>query len=537
MLQKVAPEDSIGQGTEAKSFKDSSIQEHTISNPVNSLETQETGNENCLLSSVSEPNSVLNNMVPTHTSGSSSLNSARRKLLDDRPERVESWLDSKVTKLSSLEGNDRPNASDKIEAPKRSTEVTTGKDHFDGNNDVYENERHLVVNIGEKDANKSLVPNEQRMDIVTCSDPVKGTDSEVISDRISETLSQLSCDKENKQVTDLLVSDSHALLTNNSEVASISANARLDSANMENREELQTNIGGKSSESNEVSTVCTSKTSRKKVMPSDTVGISEVTGKHKSSSAGQFGKFRWIWSFGRNTNTGKGSDELSKTEEENSICSDDRRRLSESRSACQGKADIAASSLPLVPDIDGHQASFNSDIHGANVEKGNTLEPLDNKSDVLTEEENSVCSDDKRGLSESISTCQEKAGTVASSFPLVPEIDGSRPSCNSDVHGPNVENDSILEPLDNKPVSSTLSKDNNASANLRSLGKSMLESIQVIESAFSQECTVKNKDETQLSSTEKLEHLSRNFLAGKGQVTALVALTELRKISNILSQM
>lgn len=518
MLQKVVPEDSVGQGMEGKSFKDSPIQEHTISNSVNSLETQETGNENCLPSSISGPNSVLNNMVPTHTSRSSSGNSTRRKLLDDKPERVESLVDSKVSKLSSLEGNDSPHASDKIEAPKQSTEDTTGKGHFDGNND-YQNERHLAVNIGEKDTNRSPVPNERRMNIVKCIDP------DVISDQISESLSQLSCDKEDEQVT------------NNSEVASISANGRLDGPNMANREELQTNIRGKNSGSNEGSTVCNSKTSRKKVMPSDKVGISEVTGKHKSSSAGQFGKFRWIWSFGRNTTTGKGTDELSKNEEENSICSGDRRGLSESRSASQGKAGIADSPLPLVPDIDGSQASCNSDIHGANVEKSNTLEPLANKSDVQTEEQNSICSDDKRGLSESISTCQEKSGIVASSLPLVPEIDGSRPSCNSDVHGANVENDSILEPLDTKSVTSTLSKDNNASANLRSLGQSMLESIQVIESAFSQECTVKNKDETQLSSTERLEHLSRNFLAGKGQVTALVALTELRKISNILSQM
>lgn len=521
MLQKVVPEDSFGQGMEGRSFKDSPIQEHTISNSVNSLETQETGNENCLPSSISDSDSVLNNMFPTHTSGTSSGNSARRKLLDDKPDRVESWVESKVSKSSLLEGNDTPHASDKIEAPKRSTEDTIGKDHFDGKNYVYQNGRHLVVNIGEKDTNKSIVSNEQRMDIVTCSDPIKNPDPEVISDRVSESLSQLSCDKENKQGTDLLASDSHALLKNNSEVASISAHDRLDGANVAIREELRTNIRSKSSGSNEVSAALTSKTS----------------GKHKSSSAGQFGKFRWIWSFGRNTTTEKRSDELSKTEEENSICSDDRRGLSESRSACQGKAGIAASSLPLVTDIDGNQASCNSDIHGANVEKGNILEPLANKSDVQTEEENNICSDDKRGLSESRSTCQEKTGIVASSLPLVPEIDGSRISCNSDVHGANVENGSILEPLANKSVTSILSKDNNASANMRSLGQSMLESIQVIESAFSQECTMKNKDETQLSSTESLEHLSRNFLAGKGQVTALVALTELRKISNILSQM
>lgn len=539
MLQKVVPEDSFGQDIEGRSFKGLPIQEHTISNSVNSLETHETGNENCLPSSIAEPDSVLNNIVPTHTSGISSGNSVRRKLLDDKPESVESWVESKVSKFSLLEGNYNPLASDKIEAPKQSTEDTTGKDNFDGNDNVYQNGRHLVVKIGDKDTIKSIVSNEQGMDIVICSDSVKNPDPDIISDQISESLSKLSCDKENKQGTDSLASDSHVLLTNNSGVASSSAHEdKLDGANMAVREELPTNTGGKSSGSIEVSTACTSKMSRKKVMPSDTMGISEVKGKHKSSPTGQFGKFRWIWSFGRNTTTEKSSDELSKTEEENSICSDDRRGLSESRSACQGKAGIAASSLPLVPDIDGDQAFCNSDFHGANVEKSNILDPLANKSDVQTEEENSICStDDKRGLCESKGVCQEEAGIVASSLPLAPEIDGDQASCNSDVHGANVENVSILEPLVNQSVPSTLSKDNNGSANLRILGQSMLESIQVIESAFSQDCTMKNKDETQLSSTERLDHLSRNFLAGKGQVTALVALTELRKISNILSQM
>jgi hypothetical protein len=70
MLQKVVPEDSFGQGMEGRSFKDSPIQEHTISNSVNSLETQETGNENCLPSSISDSDSVLNDMFPTHTRGS-----------------------------------------------------------------------------------------------------------------------------------------------------------------------------------------------------------------------------------------------------------------------------------------------------------------------------------------------------------------------------------------------------------------------------------------------------------------------------------
>lgn len=51
--------------------------------------------------------------------------------------------------------------------------------------------------------------------------------------------------------------------------------------------------------------------------------------------------------------------------------------------------------------------------------------------------------------------------------------------------------------------------------------------IQVIESVFEQ-------DRGQVGS---LENLSKNVLLGKGQVTAVTALKELRKISNLLSEM
>ncbi|XP_043712934.1 TBC1 domain family member 5 [Telopea speciosissima] len=69
--------------------------------------------------------------------------------------------------------------------------------------------------------------------------------------------------------------------------------------------------------------------------------------------------------------------------------------------------------------------------------------------------------------------------------------------------------------------------DNNMIATMRNLGNSMLENIQVIESVFQQ-------DRTQMAS---LENFSKSILVGKGQVTAMAALKELRKISNLLSEM
>ncbi|XP_077214703.1 uncharacterized protein LOC143849530 isoform X2 [Tasmannia lanceolata] len=63
---------------------------------------------------------------------------------------------------------------------------------------------------------------------------------------------------------------------------------------------------------------------------------------------------------------------------------------------------------------------------------------------------------------------------------------------------------------------------------LKNLGQSMLENIQVIESIFQQE------DRSQVGSSE---NLSRNILSGKGQVTTMAAIKELRKISRLLSEM
>ena len=72
------------------------------------------------------------------------------------------------------------------------------------------------------------------------------------------------------------------------------------------------------------------------------------------------------------------------------------------------------------------------------------------------------------------------------------------------------------------------SADQNVMGTLKNIGQSMLEHIQVIESAFQQE-------HGQGGSLDN--NTSKNAVVGKGQVTAMSALKELRKISNILSEM
>ncbi|GAB2267413.1 hypothetical protein Dimus_002396 [Dionaea muscipula] len=68
--------------------------------------------------------------------------------------------------------------------------------------------------------------------------------------------------------------------------------------------------------------------------------------------------------------------------------------------------------------------------------------------------------------------------------------------------------------------------DQNLLCTLRSLGQSMLENIQVIEMVFQQQDMVGS-----------LDNFSKHALVEKGQVTAVAALKELRKISHLLSEM
>ncbi|XP_059634592.1 uncharacterized protein LOC132276955 isoform X2 [Cornus florida] len=95
----------------------------------------------------------------------------------------------------------------------------------------------------------------------------------------------------------------------------------------------------------------------------------------------------------------------------------------------------------------------------------------------------------------------------------------------------NQKNAAISSTADGLSTSSAISKgdavDQNVMVTLRNLGHSMLENIQVIESVFQQ-------DRGQVGS---VENFSKNVLVGRGQVTAMTALKELRKISNLLSEM
>lgn len=72
------------------------------------------------------------------------------------------------------------------------------------------------------------------------------------------------------------------------------------------------------------------------------------------------------------------------------------------------------------------------------------------------------------------------------------------------------------------------SGEQNKTCSLKNLGESMVENLEVIESVFKQE----KGDEI-----GQVDNLSKKALVDRGQMTAMAALKELRKISNILSEM
>ncbi|KAM5553708.1 hypothetical protein ABKV19_025783 [Rosa sericea] len=99
-------------------------------------------------------------------------------------------------------------------------------------------------------------------------------------------------------------------------------------------------------------------------------------------------------------------------------------------------------------------------------------------------------------------------------------------SIRSDV-GQNAASSSMAEGSNSVVSCKEETVDQNKTGTLRNLGHSMLDHIQVIEFAFQQDRGVQ---------VGSVENCSKNTLVGKGQVTAIAALKELRKISNLLSE-
>ncbi|KAE8710366.1 Ypt/Rab-GAP domain of gyp1p superfamily protein isoform 3 [Hibiscus syriacus] len=121
----------------------------------------------------------------------------------------------------------------------------------------------------------------------------------------------------------------------------------------------------------------------------------------------------------------------------------------------------------------------------------------------------------KGSISTTEDRCENGSGAVAAK-PLL--HDSKHSTADSSVAGAS---------CNSHPTSKGDTMDQNMMGTLKNLGQAMLDHIQVLESVFQQ-------NQGQVGS---LDNLSKNILVGKGQVTAITALKELRKMSNLLSEM
>ncbi|KAK8604909.1 hypothetical protein V6N13_082374 [Hibiscus sabdariffa] len=106
-------------------------------------------------------------------------------------------------------------------------------------------------------------------------------------------------------------------------------------------------------------------------------------------------------------------------------------------------------------------------------------------------------------------------------------INETAKSANRDSKSNTADSSTACAPRSSSPTIQRDVVDQNVMGTLKNLGQSMLEHIQVLESVFQQ-------DRVQVGS---LDNSAKSNLVGKGQVTAMTALKELRKISNLLSEM
>ncbi|KAL6900768.1 hypothetical protein ACP4OV_005444 [Aristida adscensionis] len=175
----------------------------------------------------------------------------------------------------------------------------------------------------------------------------------------------------------------------------------------------------------------------------------------------------------------------------------------------------------------------------------------DNDRDEILRDETSSCNCDDKTVSEGTSTdkssdpvaTSEKAVVHNDRKPFISKLQWllklGRPSGESNtekVRGETSDDKRDLVPpcpspsdvsLDDSHGSIKLASGDKVTGTLKNIGQNMLENIQVIESAFQQD----------RGQPGPMENFPNNILGGKGQVTAMAALTELRKISNLLREM
>uniref|UniRef100_A0A0E0AXP8 Rab-GAP TBC domain-containing protein n=1 Tax=Oryza glumipatula TaxID=40148 RepID=A0A0E0AXP8_9ORYZ len=193
-------------------------------------------------------------------------------------------------------------------------------------------------------------------------------------------------------------------------------------------------------------------------------------------------------------------------------------------------------------DTDSESSSVTSNSFAGDHDRDEILkdEPSSSNDDNKTIQDSEAASSDKspdrNGTSERAVVSNERKPFISKFQWLLklgrPSVEGNMEKSSGETSADKQDGDTSCSPSDGNSNNSRgsvklASGDKKVMGSLKNLGQNMLENIQVIESAFQQD----------RGQPGPVENFSNNILGGKGQVTAMAALTELRKISNLLSEM
>lgn len=531
VLEKVVPQESSNQEVVDRLGKsssgevseniptNSSSQQHHGSGSDSGKEKKKSRKKNCGRLLKSESESVANRMDDQKSGTSGKAVSC--KLLDDQIKCLDTQIKSNVKNLPVANQNESDTASmDKMLGPPIQSDVE--KQLLDAK-DVQSNEKN-VTGLTDENQCEEIQSEDQLMGHAICSKSIEGVNPENILGQEADNFSVSTNIRIKQQNSGQLVSASQTLPVTKSEAERVSewdANGvnktevgAQDQVKMPN-ESVDRNNGLSEEKYCVQSLDCALKGSSGKAVTdnaSQTGGVSAFWKKQKASSAANNGRFRWMWNFGRIIPGAKINSEVPKGElSANQIDSSWKNRLSEENNVnCARKTDVEVPKDECTTenvDSDGRKSEENNLSPGGKAtEECSTDELTKNNIDWDGEKKfppeisssekkanselkdenpaNSTDSDGRGPLKES-DALPNIAESALPSMQLASRKDDADACCNAYDKGTHMVNRSAVSdaPCCPKESASYLIGDS-PSVNLRIIGQSMLEKIQVLESAL-----------------------------------------------------
>jgi hypothetical protein len=548
VLEKVVPQESSNQEVVDGLGKSSSgevseiiptntsSQQHLGSDSDSGKEKKKSRKKNCGRLSKSESESVSNRMDDQKSVTIGKAVSC--KLLDDQIKCIDAQIKSNVN-ISPVANRNESDAvsTDKMLVPPIQSDVE--RQPLDAK-DVQSNEKNVSGLTDEENQCEGIQSEDQLMGHAICGKSIQGLNSNNILGQEADNLSVSSNIRINQQESDQLESASQTVPVTKSGAERIPQwdvkGVNKTGVGAQVQEEMPNqsvdgNNGLYESKYYEQSLDCALKESSGKAVTgniSQTGGISAFWRKQKASSAANNGRFRWMWNFGRIVPGAKTNSEISKGDlSANHIDSALKNRLSEENNvnwATKTDGEIPKDECTAANvDSDGRKSEENNlSPGGSATEECSTDEFTTNNIDWGGEKkansevkdetpENSTDSDGRGPLKES-DALSNIAESALPCMQLVFQKDDIDACCNADVKGTHLVDRSAVSdaPCCPKESPSALTGDS-PSANLRIIGQSMLDKIQVLESALLGDLMLE-KDAAAFSALTHLREIGNKLL-------------------------